>query len=239
MSDLLETVIEAHGGLERWNQLNNVSARLIQGGVLWAFKGQPGVLDDVVVTASLHQERVSHRPFGAADRHSCFTPERVSIETDDGTVLEALDQPRASFAGYALETPWSTLQLAYFVGTAMWTYLTQPFTFALPGFETTELDPWQEGGEEWRRLRVVWPTYLATHSTEQTLYIGGDGLFRRHDYDVEIAGGTAAAHYISDYAQVAGIMVPTKHRIFPRAQDGQALGEPLIVSIDVSEIAFT
>jgi hypothetical protein len=48
-----------------------------------------------------------------------------------------------------------------------------------------------------------------------------------------------AAHFISDYTQVAGIMVPTKHRIFPRAQDGQALGEPLIVSIDVNEIAFT
>jgi hypothetical protein len=94
MSDLLQTVIEAHGGLEHWNQLNSVSARLIQGGALWALKGQAGVLDDVVVTASLHQERVSHRPFGAADRHSSFTPQRVAIETDDGTVLEALDQPR-------------------------------------------------------------------------------------------------------------------------------------------------
>jgi hypothetical protein len=36
MNDLLETVIEAHGGLERWNQLDSVSARLIQGGALWA-----------------------------------------------------------------------------------------------------------------------------------------------------------------------------------------------------------
>jgi thioredoxin reductase (NADPH) len=51
MGDLLDIVIEAHGGLERWNQLNNVSARLIQGGALWALKGQVGVLDDVVVTA--------------------------------------------------------------------------------------------------------------------------------------------------------------------------------------------
>ena len=100
MNDLLETVIEAHGGLEHWNQLDSVSARLIQGGVLWELKGQAGVLDDVVVTASLHQERASHRPFGAADRHSSFTPERVAIESDDGTVLEALDQPRDSFAGH-------------------------------------------------------------------------------------------------------------------------------------------
>ena len=98
MTELLDTVIQAHGGLDRWNQLDNVSARLIQGGALWALKGQAGVLDDVVVTASLHQERVSHRPFGAADRHSSFTPERVAIENGDGTVLEVLDQPRASFA---------------------------------------------------------------------------------------------------------------------------------------------
>ena len=87
MSDLLDTVIEAHGGLKRWNRLETVSARLIQGGALWALKGQPGVLDDVVVTASLHQERASHRPFGAADRHSAFTPERVAIETDDGAEI--------------------------------------------------------------------------------------------------------------------------------------------------------
>jgi hypothetical protein len=238
MTDLLETVLDAHGGLTRWNQLETVSAHLAQGGALWALKGQPGVLDDVYVTASLHHEWESHHPFGAPDRKSAFTPQRVALETRDGTVVEALDQPRASFAGHTAETPWTTLQLAYFVGTAMWTYLTQPFTFALPGFKTTELDRWQEKGEQWRRLHVVWPGNLATHSTEQTLYFGDDGLIRRHDYDVEISGGTAAAHYISGYTHVAGIMIPTSHRIFPRTPDGQAISEPLIVSIDLSEVAF-
>jgi hypothetical protein len=239
MTDLLETVIEAHGGLERWNQLDAVSVHGINDGVLWALKGQAGVIDDVFVRASLHEERESHHPFGAPDRRSAFTPGRVAIETTAGDVVEALEQPRASFAGHTLETPWTALQLAYFAGTAMWTYLTQPFTFALPGFKVIELGPWQEAGEEWRRLRVIWPSYLATHSAEQTLYIGADGLFRRHDYDVEIAGNNAAAHYISGYTHAAGIMVPTKHRIFPRAADNQALPEPLIVSIDVSDIAFT
>jgi hypothetical protein len=239
VSDLLETVVKAHGGLERWSELNSVSARLLQGGALWALKGQAGVLDDVVVTAGLHQERVSHRPFGAADRRSSFTPERVEIKTGEATVIESLDEPRASFAGHTQETPWSTLQLAYFVGTAMWTYLTQPFTFTLPGFETRELDPWEERGEQWRRLRVVWPGYLATHSTEQTLYFNDQGLLARHDYDVEITGGTTAARYVSDYADVAGIRLPTSHRIFPRTPDGQSLAEPLIVSIDLREITFS
>ena len=60
MTDLLETVIEAHGGLERWTELDSVSARLVQGGALWALKGHAGVLDDVFVRASLHEERESH-----------------------------------------------------------------------------------------------------------------------------------------------------------------------------------
>jgi hypothetical protein len=243
MSSLLETVIDAHahahGGLDRWNQLDAVSAHLVKGGALWTIKGQEGVLADVFVRANLHQERESHHPFGAPDRRSAYSPQRVAIETTSGDVIEALDQPRASFAGHTLETPWNTLQLGYFASTAMWTYLTQPFTFALPGFETTELDPWPEKGEQWRRLRVTWPGYLATHNTEQTLYVGDDGLLRRHDYNIEIAGNTAGAHYISGYTKVAGIMIPTKHRIFPRSPDGQALSEPLMVSIDISEIAFT
>jgi hypothetical protein len=239
MSDLLDVVIEAHGGLERWNELDAISARLVQGGALWGLKGQEGVLADVFVRASLHEEHESHHPFGAPDLRSTFRPQRVAVETTSGDVVEALAEPRASFAGHALETPWTRLQLAYFGGTAMWTYLTQPFTFALDGFKTSELDPWHEAGEEWRRLHVVWPHCLATHTTEQTLYVGPDGLFRRHDYDIEIAGGTSGAHYISDYAKVAGIMVPAKHRIFPRTPDGQALSDPLMVSIDVSDVAFT
>lgn len=238
MTDLLDELVVAHGGLKRWDELQTVTAHLTQGGAVWALKGQPGVLDDVYITADLHKERESHYPFGAPGRRSVFTPERVAIETDDGTVLEALDDPRASFAGHVVDTPWTTLQLAYFVGTAMWTYLAQPFAFTMPGFETAELEPWQENGEQWRRLRVTWPDYLATHSTVQTVYVGDDGLIRRQDYQVEIMGGATGAHYMSGYARVAGIMLPTRHRIYGRTPDGRALMDQSLVAIDLSEIEF-
>ena len=95
-----------------------------------------------------------------------------------------------------------------------------------------------KAGQHWRRLRVAWPSYLATHSTEQTLYVGENGLLARHDYEVEISGATSAAHYLSAYTDAAGIRMPTTHRIFPRGPDGRSLTEPLVVSIDLSEIAF-
>jgi hypothetical protein len=43
MSNPLEAVIEAHG-LERWSQLDAVSARLVQGGARRTLTGLQGVL---------------------------------------------------------------------------------------------------------------------------------------------------------------------------------------------------
>jgi hypothetical protein len=94
-------------------------------------KGQEGVLDDVFVTAALYEERCRIIPLARPDGEACSRLNASRSRPDDGTVVEELDQPRASFAGQTLETPWTTLQLAYFVGTAMWTFLTQPFSFTL------------------------------------------------------------------------------------------------------------
>jgi hypothetical protein len=164
--DLANLAIQAHGGLERWKRFTTLSAHLIQGGVLWGLKGKAGVLDDVTVTVDLRNEKFSHWPFGSPDRRSRFEPQRVALENANGKVLEELLQPRSSFQEHTLETPWSDLQLAYFAGYAMWTYLNTPFLLARPGVESEEVEPWQEAGETWRRLKVRFPAHIATHGTE-------------------------------------------------------------------------
>jgi hypothetical protein len=240
MHKLAEFAIKAHGGLARWNTFRTVSADLLQGGVLWSLKGKAGVLDTVNVKVDLTREWASHSPFRTADQRSIFEPpQRVAIERMDGTVLEELRNPRDSFKGHTLETPWNDLQLAYFAGCAMWTYLNTPFLLAQPGIDADELEPWKEKGETWRRLKVTFPARIVTHSTIQTLYFDQRGLLRRHDYDVEIAGGTSGAHYVSDFVDVSGILFPTKRRILPRQPDGKSLAEPLVVSIDLSNIILS
>jgi hypothetical protein len=236
--DLAQFAIEAHGGLERWNRFSTVSAHLIQGGVFWGAKGKAGVLGDVTLRVDLRNEKVSHWPFGSRDRRSRFEPERVAIENATGEVLEELLQPRSSFKGHTFETPWTDLQLTYFVGCAMWTYMNAPFFLARPDIQSEEIEAWQEGGEAWRRLKVRFPTDIATHSTEQTLYFDQKGLLKRHDYHVEISGDIGAAHYVSDIEKVSGIVFPTKHRIFGLKPDNHPSPEPLVVSIDVDEIVL-
>lgn len=238
MTDLVDLTIAAHGGLERFDEFSFLTARLRQGGVLWGLKGQPTTLEEAHVRVDLKREWVSHWPFAPTDHRSEFTPKRVTIETPAGNVVEQLDQPRDSFAGYTMETPWSDTQVAYFAGYTMWTYLTSPFILARPGVLAEEIDPWTENGQTWRRLRVTFPEDIATHSTVQTFYIDGTGLLRRHDYDVDIQGSNPAARYLLEPVEVSGIILPTRLRIFPRNDDNTAAAEPLIVSVELSDYHF-
>ena len=238
MANLQGRVIAAHGGLPRWEQLSKVRAHLVQGGVLWALKGNEGAIDDVWVNVDLHTQFTSHAPIGGPARHSVFRGDYVAIENENGGIVEELKNPRDSFADHTFDTPWTTLQLAYFAGYAMWTYLTTPFAFALPGFRAEELTPWEEAGETWQRLKVTYPPAIATHNAEQIFYFGDDGLLRRHDYTAEVIKAGPAAHYTTDHWEVDGIMVPTKHRVYPSNPDGSVNAEPLLVAIDLDDIAF-
>lgn len=238
MQKLVESILDAHGGLARWKQFETLRARLHQGGALWQLKGQAGVLDDTVVTVSTVRQWASHHPFGDTSVKSDFTAERIALVNAAGDVIDSRDAPRHSFAGHALDTPWDKLQLAFFAGCAMWTYLNTPFVLAWDGVESEDAGAWTEQGEVWRKVRVRYPKSLEVFSKVQAIYVGEDYLVRRLDYDVEIAGNTPGAHYVDEYTTVSGIRIPTKRRIYPRLADGNSTPEPLVVSIDLSDIAF-
>ncbi|MEU6217858.1 hypothetical protein ABZ845_10105 [Streptomyces sp. NPDC047022] len=238
MNELLTEVLEAHGGLRRWQELAQVRATIVSGGDLFAIKGLPQDPVPREMTVRLHEEHASVRPFGAADQKTDFTPGRVRIEKLDGRVVAERKNPRSSFAGHVLETPWDPLDRAYFNGYALWTYLTTPFLLAMPGFTTTEIRPWQEGGELWRGLRAAFPPHIASHSPYQDFYFGPDGLLRRHDYHVDVAGGFAAAQYVYEPMVADGIVLPTKRRAYRRDTEFCPLRDQVMVSIDIIEADF-
>ena len=86
----------------------------------------------------------------------------------------------------------------------------------------------------------VFSPNIASHSTVQTFYFDAEGLLKRHDYDTEVLGGTPAAHYVYRHEEFSGILIPTKRRVLRRGADGTAsIPNPLIVSIDLSEVEFS
>jgi hypothetical protein len=239
MNDLLEKAIAAHGGRERWQSLKRLTVTAISGGGLFALKGMPQDPTPREQTVTLHEEFASVFPFGKPDWRTHFTPRRVAIETTTGVVVRERSDPRSLFDGHDLLTPWDPLHRAYFNGYAMWTYLTTPFLMMMPGFEVSEIAPWQEGAERWRGLRVRFPDEVASHCREQDFYFGADFLLRRHDYRVDVAGCFPAAQYVSDVVEVDGIRLPTKRRAYMRAPDLKPIRDLLMVAIDFSNFRFT
>jgi hypothetical protein len=240
-SDLLDTAIKAHGDLDRWRSLDQLTAKVSAGGVLWGLKGQPGILTDYTLTLSPNLQSATMAPFAAPDLRATYTPECVAVETVDGRPVEERANPRASFSGHTLQTPWDRPQAAYFAGYAMWNYLTEPFTFAEPGCSTVELEPWHEDGETWRRLQVTFPERIATHSRVQTYYIDARGLIRRHDYRVDILGPakTDSAHYTWGHQTFDGFIFPTHHSVHPTDENGRKVADPVIISIDLKDITLS
>jgi hypothetical protein len=239
MSELLDLVIQAHGGLDRWNKFNRVTATIITGGGLWPMKGLEQDSNPREMTVTLHEETASVSPFGQPDWRTAFTPDRIAIETITGAIISERSNPRAAFAGHVIDTPWDPLHRAYFNGYAMWTYLTTPFFMTMPGFEVVEISPWQEGGELWRGLRVRFPDEIASHSKEQDFYFGDDFLLRRHDYHVDVAGGFPAAQYVHDIVEVDGLRFPTKRRAYLRGPNLKPIRDLLMVSIDLSNFRLS
>jgi hypothetical protein len=238
MKNLLELALEAHGGLTRWSQLKTVTADLSVTGALWQIKGQAETWQQIRIEAALHRQKLTTH-FHGQDKRTTFTPYSVTLQTEGGRLLQSRANPRSSFSGQVLNSPWDELHVAYFNSYALWTYLAVPFLYTFPGFETDELSAWHEDGEIWRPLRVSFPNGIASHGREQISYFGPDGLLRRHKYRVDVLGGAPGLNYAHEFREVDGILVAMKRRVYSFDRDKRKIPDPLLVAIDIHEIAFS
>jgi hypothetical protein len=140
MKELLARILDAHGGMDRWNGYEKVEATIVSGGGFFALKGVLQDSNPRRMTVWLHEERSSVLPYGAPDQRTIFTPERIAIEKLDGTLVAERYALRDSFAGHQMSTPWDPLHRAYFNGEALWTYLTTPFLLAIDGVRIEETE---------------------------------------------------------------------------------------------------
>src|SRR5580704_7027170 len=164
MNELLGRILDAHGGLDRWNGYRKLDATIVSGGGLFPLKGVPQDQSPRRTTAWLHEERSSVSPYGAPDQLTVFTPDRNAIEKLDGAVVAERSAPKDSFAGHQMNSAWDALHRAYFNGEAVWTYLTTPFLLAMNGVRVEETEDWREGTETWRVLRAYFPGSIETHN---------------------------------------------------------------------------
>ncbi|SNT30323.1 hypothetical protein SAMN05216276_103354 [Streptosporangium subroseum] len=233
-SGLLDLVLEAHGGIERWSRARTIRARLDMSGPAWTALGQEKIFANLDVAVDVHEQRTVFTGFTGPGLRGVYTPDRVAIEDRRDTVLQERHAPRESSPVRDGDARWDPLHALYFGGYGMWNYLTTPYLLTLPGVRTEELEPWQAGGEQWRRLRVTFPPRIATHSTEQTFYYDKSGVQRKLDYAPYVMGDRPAEHHTEAHRTVSGLLFPTHRYVLP-VQDGRPGPTPIII-VDFSDI---
>lgn len=62
---LLGDVLDAHGGLARWNGFDQLEASIVSGGLLYALKGQSQDRQQRQVRVGLREVRTCLQPFGS------------------------------------------------------------------------------------------------------------------------------------------------------------------------------
>jgi hypothetical protein len=237
---LLDDVIEAHGGLDRWARVAAIRGEVRGGGLLLATRVPRNILRSGTIEVRPDEQVTIAEPYGDPGRRGVFDHGSVRIETLDGEVLESRERPRECFfgrAGLRRNLRWDALDAGYFAGYAWWNYLTAPFLLAREDVVVLEIDPWQQDGETWRRLEARFPPSIHTHSERQTFYYDRDLRLRRHDYVAEVVGGWArAAHLCTDHVEVDGLVFPTERRVRPIGLGNRPLPLPTLVSLQLSEI---
>jgi hypothetical protein len=232
VNDLLADVLAAHGGLDRWNRIRAIRVDAAITGAFWEVKGKADAVKDVHFEVDTTRQRMT-MDFAGQNRRSIFEPDRVVLQQDDGTLVDARDDPERSFDGHRVQTPWDDLHLAYFTGEALWTYLNAPFVFARRGFVCDEIAPIEADGETWRRLSVTFPGHIKSHTREQVFCFGPDGLLRRHDFTIDIVDpDTEAQLHAAGYRDVDGIVIPATRRAYTTVGEDRTV----LVAIDMAGI---
>ena len=209
-------VVDAHGGLDRWNKIASIEVTFNLSGAALTRKGYPGKYQPTC-TVDAKNTKVVYQGLGHGDRDDrwIYTPKRAWIERRDGTVTASRDNPYAAFSDHTNTTKWDDLHLLCFAGYAFHNYLTFPFHLTWPGFQTREVDPHEENGETWRVLEVTFPDDYPTHSKTQLFYFDKEFMLRRLDY-APVAFKVPAAHYCFDAQEFSGIKIPTFRRVVGR-----------------------
>ena len=241
MSNLLNEVLTAHGGAERWRTVSSITARGRVSGLLpKRFAGNK--LANFTFQIQAAEQHAVIYDFPQTGQRAVFDRGDARIETLAGECLHARTDPRSAFLGLSgirRNFHWDPLDVAYFAGYASWNYLSSPVLITREGVAVGEGKPWRECGETWRRLEVSFPPGFHTHCHHQTFYVDTDGLIRRHDFIAEPVGSWAsAALYCGQHREFDGLLFPTRRRVLPRVHGGRVLPRPTLLDLrfDVIEV---
>ncbi len=235
-NELIDEIIQAHGGRAHWQRVVLIEAELSSGGFAFAAHCQPFALRGLKITVNPHGREVELRNFCRPGWRGLWTPDQVQIRDDQDVLVAERREPRARFGRLLSQVYWDKLDMLYFAGYALWNYLSFPFILETPGVVVSALEPPLEDAP--RRLTAHFDASIPTHSPIQVFHIDTSYHLLRHDYTADVIGHWAnAANLCLAAEEVAGLRFYTCRKVYPRMGRKQTvIPFPTLVWIDLDSI---
>jgi len=232
LNPIAERAVTAYGGIERWRSAETVTATFDCGGLLVRWKRRAANYKDIRVTATVGEPQVRMEHFDADGTIATVHGHDVRLERVDGSLIIERPHARQHFPWGRRFISWDQADFAYFIGYAIWNYLTFPALLL-------------DGRIDWRPiengLESRFPPELPTHNKVQQFYFDpATGLLEEYDYVAEVYGSWAkAAHMIEGHTvNEDGITYPNTRRVKPRkppAKGRGSLSGPIMMYADIRD----
>lgn len=234
-STLLQEVLNAHGGVTRWESVNLIQASFSAGGLAFASRMQPFALRNLRFSIQPHARKLVLHGYSGAGRYGVWTPTEVKTIDELGATRSLRTMPRSRFARFRSNFYWDHLDLLYFAGYALWNYVCFPFVLNCAGVSVLESQP--SDTKNTRSLIATFDDDFPTHSRRQVFFINDRGLLTRHDYTADVIGSWAtAAHFCEDSIVVDSIRIYTRRRVVPRLNGQFVIPFPTLVWIKIDDV---
>ena len=226
---LVEQVIQAYGGHERWQNATRIEAEFSAKG--WAFTlKRRKAFERVKLELELQHPVCSINPINASKglKGQLIGGETHLINGINLIVAQRLRSRRYFPYGRRLFW-WDDLDMTYFTGYAMWNYLTLPRLLMNPAIQWKEVASGQ--------LEADFPTAIPTHSSKQQfIFDTTTFLLKQHNYTVDIISPLAtAANVVTSHTLFDGIPVASKRLVTPMRKDGSARGAPVLIDLEIHD----
>jgi hypothetical protein len=229
---LLNEVLDAAGGLNKWNTLTRFVSHLSMDGALLARRGKAALLEEAVAEGSTRTASIRLQGFPATDCEACMEPGQIRIEQLNGEVLCERLERRPDFDE---EAKWDELQLSYFCCVSIWNCMTVPFLLTYPGVIVEEIPATVgKANSKLHRLRASFPSHIDALGFEQTYHFDEALLLRQVDYHVD--GARVISDYCSAHHEFSGLVIPTLRRSVQ--QGAYNMGGARIVDIEIFDTMF-
>jgi hypothetical protein len=235
---LLEEALRVSGGLDLWRLTRRFALHMSITGSLCTARCSTAQLRELVVEGSTQTQALAIIGFARPDLRALYRPDWVALEGQDARRLMERQGSPEQFRSGLRSTAWDELQLAHYCGCLIWNHIETPFILADSDFETKELRPSVARGESLRRLRVVFPARIVTHSSAQTFYFDREGFLRRLDYPAAHDDHTQLVQIFSGHQRFSGFLVPTLSRMLSIDAEGVPVAKPSLLDVEIFDAHF-